>query len=62
MSDRELRKELCQTRRLLVLANCPDTACLMVIVTGKKIGPGEWEQHECQWCAERFALLGELRG
>ena len=56
MSDRELRAELRATRVLLALAHCPDRACLMGIVTGKQIGPSEWEQHECQWCDERKML------
>ena len=59
MSQRELRNELRETRGLLARANCPDTACLMGTVTGKQIGPSEWRQHKCDWCADRSELIGD---
>ena len=63
MSDSELRNELRETRGLLAAARCPDFGCVLGNVTGKKIGEGLWEQHECQWCAERSRLLAtDLHG
>jgi len=31
----------------------------MGTITGKKIGPGLWDQRKCQWCAERAELIGD---
>ena len=58
MSLRELRKELCQTRRLLVLSRCPDEDCDGKGFTVVPDGDGEAMQQQCQWCDERSALIG----
>lgn len=57
MSERELRKELCQTRRLLVLANCPDENCGGQGFTVVPDDYGEAMQQQCQWCDERRTLI-----
>ena len=59
MSERELRSELRLTRGLLAAANCPDPGCVLGWVTGRQISDGAWEGHVCEWCTERFALIGD---
>lgn len=60
MSERELRIELRAVRGLLASGRCSDPACLLGRVTGKQTGPSRWEHHDCEWCAERSELIGNV--
>ncbi len=54
MSERELRSELRETRGLLAAAKCPNIDC----IAGGLIGRLAENPSQCQWCAERSALIG----
>ena len=48
---------LSEARSLLKVARCPDEGCHDGAVP-VQVGEDEWEANECQWCAERDAVLG----
>lgn len=61
MSQPELRSELKRARKLLCVAHCPNCAgegMYCAEVPGYD-GEPDYDMVECEFCAERSALLGE---
>ena len=59
-----VREEFQRLREALAKAKCPDPDCdgegtCAAMVPGYD-GEGDIDCWECQWCAERKALLGEM--
>lgn len=63
MSQREMREEIRFARKLLEVAVCPDDNCDKAGTCSRWPVPGydgeaDIDVWECQWCAERNAVLG----